>query len=52
MGGDLGSELVKAGFSHLVIKGRSPNPVYLLIKNGKVEIRGARKLSALDTVET
>lgn len=52
MGGDFGAEVVKAGFSHLVITGKSQNPIYLLIKNGEVEIRDARKLSGLDTVET
>lgn len=52
VGGDFGAELVKAGFSHLVIKGKSQRPVYLLIKNGKVEIRDAQKLWGLDTVET
>jgi len=52
VGGDFGAELVKAGFSHLVIKGKSQRPVYLLIKNGKVEIRDAQKLWGQDTVET
>ena len=52
MGGDFGAELVKAGLSHLVITGKSQKPIYLLIKNGKVEIRDAKKLSSLDTVET
>ena len=52
MGGDFGAELVKAGLSHLVITGKSQKPIYLLLKNGKVEIRDAEKLSGLDTVET
>ena len=52
MGGDFGAELVKAGFSHLVIKGKSQKPVYLLIRNGEVEIRGAQKLWGLDTIDT
>jgi len=52
MGGDFGAELVKAGLSHLVITGKSQKPVYLLIKDGGVEIRDAKKLSGLDTVET
>jgi len=52
MGGDFGAELVKAGISHLVIKGKSQQPVYLLIKDGKVEIRDAWKLRGFDTVET
>jgi aldehyde:ferredoxin oxidoreductase len=52
MGGDFGAELVKAGLSHLVIKGKSQRPVYLLVKDGGVEIRDAQKLKGLDTVET
>ena len=52
MGGDFGAELVKAGFSHLVITGKSQRPVYLVIKNGEVEIGDAQKLWGLDTVET
>ena len=52
MGGDFGAELVQAGFSHLVITGRSQKPVYLMIKNREIEIRDAKPLSGLDTVET
>ncbi len=52
VGGDFGAELVKTGFSHLVIKGKSLKPVYLLIRNGEVEIRDAQKLWGRDTVET
>lgn len=52
MGGEFGAELVKAGFSHLVITGRSPKPAYLLIRNGEIQIRSGRALMGLDTVET
>src|SRR4030043_2292083 len=52
MGGDFGAELVKAGFSHLVLTGKRQRPVYLVIKNGEVEIGDAQKLWGLDTVET
>jgi len=52
MGGEFGAELVKAGFSHLVITGRSPRPAFLLIRNGEIEIRSGRALIGLDTVET
>jgi len=52
MGGDFGAELVKAGLSHLVITGKSQKSVYLLIKNGGIEIRDAQRLKGLDTVET
>jgi aldehyde:ferredoxin oxidoreductase len=52
MGGEFGAELVKSGFSHLVITGRSPRPVYLLMRDGEIEIRSAGGLMGLDTVET
>ena len=52
MGGEFAAELVKAGFSHLVITGKSERPVYLLVKNGTLEIRSALHLKGLDTVET
>ncbi len=52
MGGDFGAELVKAGFSHLVITGKSQRPVYLLIRDGKIEFRDAEPFSGLDTVQT
>ena len=52
MGGDFGAELVKAGFSHLVITGRSDSPVYLFVRDGNVEIRDGRKLKGLETVQT
>jgi aldehyde:ferredoxin oxidoreductase len=51
MGGEFGAEMVKAGFSHLVITGKSTTPVYLFIQDGEVEIREARQWQGLDTVE-
>jgi len=52
MGGDFGAEMLKTGFSHLVILGKSKNPVYILIKDKEVTIRDAGHLKGLDTVET
>ena len=52
MGGDFGAELVKAGFSHLVITGTSPKPAYLQVRNGEIQIRSAHTLMGFDTVET
>ncbi len=52
MGGDFGAELVKAGFSHVVISGKSPNPVYIVIQDNQIEVRDAKKLTGLDTLET
>ena len=43
-GGTFGPKLKKAGFDYLVITGRSEKPVYLLIIDGKVEIRDAAHL--------
>ena len=52
VGGDFGAELVKSGLSHLVITGKSEIPIYLFIRNEDVQIRDAKKLWGLDTVET
>ena len=52
MGGEFGAELVKTGLSHLVITGKSKKPVYLFIKDGKIDFCDARKLMGLDTIAT
>jgi len=52
VGGHFGAEMKYAGFDHLVITGRSPTPVYLLIRNDHIEIRDARRLWGMDTWET
>jgi aldehyde:ferredoxin oxidoreductase len=52
MGGQFGAELVKAGFSHLVVTGKSPTPAYILIRNDQVEIRDAEHLWGSDTLDT
>jgi len=51
-GGWWGPELKKAGFDAIVIKGSSPTPVYLYIKDGKIEIKEATHLWGKDTGET
>jgi aldehyde:ferredoxin oxidoreductase len=43
-GGYWGPELKKTGYDGIIIEGISPNPVYLLIEDGKVEIRDAKDL--------
>ncbi len=43
-GGFWGPELKMAGFEAIVIKGKSPKPVYLWIQDGDVEIRDAEHL--------
>jgi len=51
-GGWWGPELKKAGFDAIIIKGSSPTPVYLYIKDGKIEIKEATHLWGKDTGET
>ena len=51
-GGFFGPELKFSGFDGIVIRGRSERPVYLWIRNGKVEIREASHLWGLDNKET
>lgn len=43
IGGILPAELKYAGYDGFIISGKSPNPVYIYITNGKVEIRDASK---------
>ncbi len=51
-GGFWGPELKFAGFDAIVIKGKASTPVYLYIKDGKVEIRQADAIWGLDNWET
>ncbi len=51
-GGFWGPELRKAGFDGLWIWGRAPEPVYLWVCDGNVEIRPAKGLKGLDTYQT
>ncbi|WP_409228500.1 aldehyde ferredoxin oxidoreductase family protein [Gudongella sp. SC589] len=50
-GGYFGPELKKAGYDALFISGASEKPVYLYIKDGKVEIRDASGLWGMDSKE-
>ncbi len=52
MGGFWGPELKLAGYDKLVVRGRSPELVYLWINDGKVEIRDASRLRGLGSLET
>ncbi len=51
-GGFWGPELRKAGFDGLWLTGRSPEPVYVWIKDQQVELRPASHLMGLDTYST
>lgn len=52
VGGRFSIELKKAGFDGIVFEGKADIPVYLWIKNDKVELRDARHLWGKDTYET
>jgi aldehyde:ferredoxin oxidoreductase len=51
-GGFFGLELKRAGFDGVFVSGASAKPVYLFIKDGKAEIRDAKKLWGKDCTET
>ncbi|MFC1986856.1 aldehyde ferredoxin oxidoreductase N-terminal domain-containing protein [Chloroflexota bacterium] len=52
MGGFWAPELKFAGYDKVIIRGKSPNLVYLWINNDKVEIRDASHLQGKGAVET
>jgi len=52
MGGFWAPELKRAGYDKVVIRGRSPQWVYLWIHDDQVEIRDAKHLVGLGTMET
>ncbi len=51
-GGKLPSELKYAGYDGIVILGKADKPVYLLINDDNVEIKDAKSLWGVDTLET
>jgi aldehyde:ferredoxin oxidoreductase len=51
-GGNFASSLRYAGYDALVIAGRAPRSVYLLIDGDRVEVRGAEAMVGMDTIET
>jgi len=52
MGGFWAPELKYAGYDKVIVRGKSPKPVYLWIHNDKVEIRDAAHLRGKGAVET
>jgi benzoyl-CoA reductase subunit BamB len=52
MGGFWAPELKYAGYDKVIIRGKSPNLVYLWINNDKIEIRDASHLQGKGAVET
>lgn len=51
-GGYFGPELKFAGFDGIFFSGVSENPVYLVVENGRAELRDASHLWGKDTTET
>jgi aldehyde:ferredoxin oxidoreductase len=51
-GGHWGPQLKYAGFDMLVIQGKAPKPVYLMVRDNKVTIHDATHLWTRDTTET
>jgi aldehyde:ferredoxin oxidoreductase len=52
LGGFWGSELKQAGFDNMIISGKSPEPVYLWIHHGHIEIRIGKHLWGKDVKTT
>jgi benzoyl-CoA reductase subunit BamB len=52
MGGFWAPELKYAGYDKVILRGKSPDLVYLWINNGKVEIRDAAHLRGKGAIET
>lgn len=51
-GGYWSYELRKAGLDGLIIEGKAPNPVYIAIKDGQIEIKDAQDIWTLDAMKT
>ncbi|HVR88702.1 MAG TPA: aldehyde ferredoxin oxidoreductase family protein [Candidatus Limnocylindria bacterium] len=52
VGGFWGAELKRAGWDGIVVKGASPKPVYLWVKDDQVEIRDASAFWGLEIMDT
>jgi aldehyde:ferredoxin oxidoreductase len=50
--GMVGIELKRAGYDGIIFQGRAKLPVYLWVSDGQAELRDARRLWGMDTVET
>ncbi|TFF86364.1 MAG: aldehyde ferredoxin oxidoreductase [Promethearchaeota archaeon] len=51
-GGKFGPELKYAGFDGIVFTGKAPKPVYLFVKDGKAELRDAKKVWGKEVTKT
>jgi aldehyde:ferredoxin oxidoreductase len=52
LGGTWGAHLKFAGYDGILIKGKSEQPVYLLVEDDAIQIRDASNLWGMNTVET
>jgi len=52
VGGHFGAKLRSCGIQSLIIRGKSPEPVYLWIEGDKIEIRTAGSIWGMDTWQT
>ncbi len=52
VGGFLGQQLGKSGYDGIIIRGASPEPKYLVLKDGKANIKDATELWGCDTATT
>ena len=44
VGSDFGPDLKKSGFDHVIITGKAPEPIYMVIKDRKIEFKNAKHL--------
>jgi aldehyde:ferredoxin oxidoreductase len=51
-GNFFGPELKLAGYDGIILRGKSPTPVYLLIRDNKIELRDAQHLMGKTTFDT
>jgi aldehyde:ferredoxin oxidoreductase len=52
IGGHFGPEMRQAGYSQIIIQGKSKSPTYLWLDNDSVELRNAEHLWGMNTWET
>ena len=52
IGGNFGAKLRSCGIQSLIIRGRSPEPVYIWLDGDKIDIRNAQTIWGLDTWQT
>ena len=51
VGGNIGPYLKRAGYDALVISGKAQKPSYILIEDGKIEIKSAEKIKGRTILE-